>query len=79
MIGMYAIAALALIAAGVMVGFLIIFAVGIRSEDRKHSIDQPSPSRGALGLRTILGARVDPIARQDLAFTVRKPSKPVRV
>ena len=78
MIEMYGIAALALIAAGVMVGFLIIFALGIRSEERRHSIDQTSPSRSALGLRTILDAHVHPIARQDLAFTVRKASKPVR-
>jgi hypothetical protein len=78
MIEMYAIAALALIATGVMVGFLIILAVGIRSEERRHTIDQPGPNRSALGLRTILDAHVHPIARQDLAFTVRKASKPVR-
>jgi len=75
MIEIYAVAAFALIAVGVVVGLLTIFAVGIHREERRHSIDQPRPGASALGLRTVLAAQVHPIARQDLAFTGPKPGK----
>lgn len=68
MIEMYAVVAFTLIAVGVLIGLLIVFAVGIHREERRRSIDQPSPGPSALGLRTVLAAQVHPMARQDLAF-----------
>lgn len=68
MIEMYAIAALALIAAGAIVGMLLLFALGIRKEEKARSIDQANPGRSALGLRAVMSAHVHPIARQDLAL-----------
>lgn len=68
MIEMYAIAALALVAAGALAGMLLLFAVGIHKEERARSIDQANPGRSALGLRAVMSAHVHPIARQDLAL-----------
>jgi hypothetical protein len=56
MIGFLLIAAVALIAAGTVVGFLFVLALGIHREERDYSFTVRSPSRLASGVRAATGA-----------------------
>jgi len=60
MLGMYVIGAIALIAAGVIVGGLILYAIGIHREDRAHSLNQADPGPIAGGLRGLTRAYAHP-------------------
>ena len=60
MLVMYVVAALALIAAGAMVGILVLAVVVIHLEDWAFSLDRPNPGPFASGVRAITGARVHP-------------------
>lgn len=60
MFEIYAVAAVALVAVGVIAGILVIFAVGVRSEDRAGSLRRPSPGRVAGGVRAATNAYVSP-------------------
>ncbi len=60
MIEMYAIAALALIAAGAVVGILIVFALGIHREEKAYSLGKADPGRITGGLRAVTRAYAHP-------------------
>lgn len=60
MLGMYAIAAIALIAAGVIVGGLIFYAIGIYREEKAHSLNEADPGRISGGLRGLTRAYAHP-------------------
>ena len=60
MIEMYAIAAVALMAAGALVAILVLFALGIHREERAYSLSQPEPGRITGGLRSITRAYAHP-------------------
>lgn len=59
MIEMYAIMAIALIAAGVIGGILMIFALGIHREEKARSLGNANPGGIASGLRAVMGTRLD--------------------
>jgi len=85
MIEMYAIAAVALIALGAVVGALLLYALGIRREDRAHSLGQADPGRIAGGLRAITRAYAHPRLpeltnrRADLALAGHRPATATRI
>jgi hypothetical protein len=56
MIEVYAIVALTLVAVGVVVGILVVFALGIWREEKDYSLTVASPSRLASGIRAATGA-----------------------
>lgn len=60
MLEMYALAALALIMVGAVVGILIIFAVGIHREEKAYSLGKTEPGRITGGLRAVTRAYVHP-------------------
>ena len=75
MIGMYAIAAFALMLLGGIAAAMVLFAIGINNEERRRSIHRPNPGLSALGLRAILHAQVHPRAQRDLAFHGPRPGR----
>jgi hypothetical protein len=65
MIGMYAIIAIALLAGGMAVGIVAVVSIGIRREERVHSLtDLHSPGRTASAARAAhaLYTRTPPVA-----------------
>ena len=60
MFELYAAVVVALIAAGIMAGILVLFAVGIHREDRAQSLGRPDPGPIAGGLRSITQAYAHP-------------------
>jgi len=85
MIEMYAVAAIALIAAGAAIGILVVFAIGIHREDKAYSLGTASPGRITGGLRAVTSAYAHPQLpelasrqRQDLALAGQGPARTVR-
>ena len=60
MIEMYAIAVVALLAAGAMIGVLIVFAFGIWREDKNYSLSDTRPGPLASGVRAVTNAYAHP-------------------
>jgi hypothetical protein len=60
MFEIYVIGAIALLAAGAMIGFLMIFAVGIHREEKARSLRNANPGRIASGLRVVMDTRIHP-------------------
>jgi hypothetical protein len=54
MIGTYVSAAIALVAAGVAIGVVVVVSLGIRHEEKANSLTIGSPGRTASGARAIM-------------------------
>ncbi len=68
MIEVYALVALALVGAGVVLGFLAMMALGIRREERARSMTVPTSDRVARGARRVNGvyARIPGVIQEAL-------------
>jgi hypothetical protein len=66
MIGLYLVIAAILLAIGVMIGVLVIFAAGIHREEKAYSLGQARPGRFASGVRTVTGAYADAAVAREV-------------